>query len=77
MSKEKEAGWTTIDAEVIQETPKAIFLDFGVRRKKTQWIPKSCYRVVKRGNFNVQQIKTWFIGYNNLWNYVNLKNTPN
>lgn len=69
------AAWTTIEAEKISETEKAVCLRFatGISSHRDQWIPKSCYQEAMQGNFQVQQIKTWFIHQNRLWSAINVK----
>lgn len=69
-------GWTDIEAEKIGETEKAIRLQFDFRGGWRLWIPKSCYREYRRGPFNVQEIKTWFVTKNNLWDIINDKVRP-
>lgn len=56
--------WVDIQAEVIQETDKAVELGFiqgqaGLTTKYV-WVPKLCYREIEDDVFNRQQVKAWF-----------------
>ena len=67
-------SWTDIgQAEEIRETDKAVEIRFGdgTGRGRDVWVPKSCYRKVERGAYIIQEVKTWLICENQLWNILN------
>ena len=65
--------WVDIDIEVVQETEKAVLLDFGsyLRNNGFQtWVPKSQFRETVVNNFQVQQIKKSWVAMNDLWRHI-------
>ena len=74
MTKWVEIGQT----EIIAETERAVCLRFanGSCAHRDQWIPRSCYRVVTQDNFEVQEVISWFVSRNRLWNLINLRQGP-
>ena len=61
----KKENWIEIpETEIMHETEKAVLLRFynGVTHfhYKDKWVPKSCYRIVSNGVYEVQQVKSWF-----------------
>lgn len=65
-------SWVDVDVEVIHETTKAVLVDFGADHGCTHraWIPKSHFREIAQGNFNVQQITRKWMGMKGLWNWA-------
>lgn len=67
-------GWTRVDCETTSGTAKALELNFNtVGSDFWVWVPRSCYRVVREGKFDVQYVKTWFVSQKNLWNRLNVR----
>ena len=61
----KNDKWIRIDAEKIDETDRAVLLQFNNSvsgfnsHDKDVWIPKSCYLESVQGLYNIQEVKEW------------------
>lgn len=55
-----------------KESDKAIEYNIGGmgHKDKWVWIPKSCLQVIKKGAFEITQIKKWIVYRNNWQSFI-------
>lgn len=71
-SQNDDRNWIHVDVEVLQETLKAVLLDFGADRgcEHQVWLPKTAYREVSSGNFTLRQVAWKWMNIKKLWKWA-------
>ena len=65
-------NWVDVDVEKIDETEKAVLLDFGADRgcSHQAWVPKKHYFEGVENNFQVQRITRKWVSFKGLWTWI-------